>query len=279
MTATALLRNAREPSNAPSASAAAKALRAAGALWFAAAVIGQWAFAVYVASFYGGAAISRRFERWNEVLVGGYVPGGVIGNVALGAHLLLALVITIGGPLQLVPQLRVRAPGAHRWNGRVYVATALLITLSGLYAVWTRGTAGGASMRVGISLNGVLILVCASLAWRRARAGAIASHRRWALRTFMLVSGVWFFRIGLMLWILVHGGPVGVGDDFDGPFVRAWAFGCYLFPLLLLQGFLWAEARPVARDKYLVAALLACVALATAVGIAGALLGMWLPRM
>jgi hypothetical protein len=268
MTATALLRNARTPSNA---------LRAAAALWIMTAVLGQLAFAAYIASFYGGAALGQRFERWNEVLVGGYVPGGVIGNVALGVHLLLALVITIGGPLQLVPQLR--AIGAHRWNGRVYVATALLVTLSGLYAVWTRGTAGSSWMRVGISLNGVLILVSAALAWRYARARAIADHRRWALRTFLLVSGVWFFRIGLMLWILVHGGPVGVGSDFDGPFVRTWAFGCYLLPVLLLQGFLWAEGRPVARDKYVIAALLAGLALATGGGIVSAIVGMWLPRM
>jgi hypothetical protein len=266
-------------SNAPSVSVADRALRASAALWFLAALIGQWAFAFYVASFYGGAAVARRFERWNDVLVGGYVPGGVIGNVALGAHLLLAAVITVGGPLQLVPLLRARAPRLHRYNGRLYVGTAVIVTLSGLYAVWTRGTAGGAWMRIGISVNGALILVGAALTARSAVARKIAQHRRWALRTFLLVSGVWFFRVGLMLWILMLGGPVGIGDDFDGPFVRAWAFGCYLLPVGVLQMVLRAEARPGTTGKALVAAVVALLALATAIGIVGALLGMWLPHV
>jgi hypothetical protein len=265
--------------NPPSATLASKALRASGALWIATALAGQWAFAAYIASFYGGAALARRFDRWNDVLVGGYVRGGAFGNVVLGAHLLLAFIITVGGTLQVLPWLRARAPAFHRYNGRLYVATAFAVTLAGLYAVWTRGTAGGVLLRVGISGNGAFILVAAALALRYARARAIARHRRWALRAYLLVSGVWFFRVGLMFWILVHRGPVGVGDHFDGPFVRAWAFGCYLVPLLVLDLFLRAEARGGAPEKYAMAALLASLAIATGVGGAGAFFGMWLPAM
>ncbi|OYW28460.1 MAG: hypothetical protein B7Z44_08345 [Caulobacter sp. 12-67-6] len=249
---------------------AGKALGVSARLWIFTALAGQLAFALYVASFYGGAAVQGRFEAWNDVLVGGYVRGAMIGNIVLAAHLLLAVVITLGGPFQLWPWIRRRAPWLHRWNGRFYMLTAVVITLSGLYAVWTRGTAGGTMMRVGISLNGVLILVTVG---RR-----FAVHRRWALRLFLLVSGVWFFRIGLMLWILVHKAPVGIGDDFDGPFVRFLAFGCYLVPLAVLELYFRAEAHRGSVGKSLMATLLTVLALCTAVGIFGAFMGMWLPR-
>jgi len=135
-------------------------------------------------------------------------------------------------------------------------------------------------MRVGITLNGAMILVAAVTAWRLARARRIAAHRRWALRSFILVSGVWFFRVGLMCWILLNQGPVGIGGKgFDGPFVRFWAFGCYLVPLALLELYLRAQDRGAAKARYMMSAGLAVLTLATAIGIFGAVMGMWLPRL
>lgn len=250
-----------------------KALRLAAGFWFAVAAAGQAAFAAYVVGFYGRAAAQGAFERWNDVLVGGFVPGGLLGNLVLGAHLLLAVTITLGGLVQLVPAIRARVPAFHRWNGRFYMLTASVMSLGGIVMGWTRGTAGGEAMRVGISLNGVLIIVCAALAWRAARGKRFAEHRRWALRTFILVSGVWFFRVGLMFWVIVNQGPVGIGEDFDGPFVRFLAFGCYLVPLAMLELYL----RP--RAGWGTAALLFALTLAMGVGIAGAVAFMWVPRV
>jgi hypothetical protein len=264
----------------PPAATAAKVLRASGTSWFLTALAGQWLFVLYIMGFYGGAAAQGDFARWNDVLVGGYVAGGTIGNVALAAHLLLAAIITMGGPLQLFPWIRTRFLPFHRWNGRLYILTAIVISLTGIYMVWTRGTAGGVAMRVGISLNGVMVLVAAVTAWRLASARRIAAHRRWALRSFILVSGVWFFRIGLMCWILLNQGPVGIGGKgFDGPFVRFWAFGCYLVPLVLLELYLRAQDRGTARARYAMAIALAVLTLGTAIGVFGAVMGMWLPRL
>jgi hypothetical protein len=261
-------------------SAANKALKASAIFWFVTTVIGQWLFVAYIASFYGGAAMAGNFERWNDVLVGGYVKGGTIGNIALAAHLLLALIITAGGPLQLIPYLRARALPFHRWNGRLFMLTAAVVSLTGLYAVWTRGTAGGFSMRFGISINAVLILICVAMAWRYALAREIAAHRHWALRAFILVSGVWFFRVGLMLWIIANSGPVGIGGKgFDGPFVRFWAYGCYLLPLAVLELYLLAQGRGGSSSKFAMAGLLFVLTAGVGIGIAGAFMGMWLPRM
>lgn len=258
---------------------AAKALKAAGVFWFSVAVTGQAMFVIYIAGFYGAAALARQPERWNDVLVGGYVAGGLIGNLILAAHLLMAAIITVGGPLQLIPALRNRALPLHRWMGRSYIVTAILISLAGIYMVWTRGTAGGEAMRVGISLNGVLILIAAIMAWRHAIARRIDQHRRWAMATFLLVSGVWFFRVGLLFWILVNQGPVGVGDDFDGPFVRFWAYGCYLLPVAVLALYLRAQDRPSPVGKSVMAGALVLLTLAMGLGIVGATMGMWLPQL
>lgn len=253
-------------------------LGATGALWFMVALAGQVAFAIYVILNYGGAAAAGDFDRWNETLVGGYVPGGTLGNIVLASHLLVAAAITIGGPLQLIAALRRTAPRFHRWNGRFYIALALIASLGGLYAVWTRGTAGGDLMRVGISLNGVLIVVAAALTLRTAMSRQFDSHRRWAMRLFILVSGVWFFRIGFMAWVLAMGGPVGVGEDFDGPFVRFWAFGCYLLPLALLE--LYLRSRTASTPVQLATGgVMSLAIMGVLLGVFGAVAGMWLPRL
>jgi hypothetical protein len=258
--------------------AADRTLRVAAAFWFVIALLGQLAFALYVAAFYGGAAVQGDYRRWNEILVGGWVAGGAVGNAVLAAHLVLALVITVGGPLQLIPQLRARAPALHRWNGRLYVLTAVVISATGLYAVWTRGTAGGVNLGIGISLNGVLIIGVAALALRFALVRKFEVHRRWALRLFVLVNGVWFFRVGLMLWLVVNQGPVGFGRNFDGPFPTLLSFGCYLVPLAILELYLRAR-RASAPRRFAMAGALVVLTLAMAVGIAMAILGLWLPRL
>jgi len=187
--------------------------------------------------------------------------------------------MTLGGPLQLIPALRNGFRSFHRWNGRIYLITAMIMSFGGIYMVWTRGTAGGDSLRIGISLNGLLLVACAMLAWRAALSRRFDAHRRWALRTFILVSGVWFFRIGFMFWVLANRGPVGVGEDFDGPFVRFWAYGCYLVPLAVLELYLRAQDARNKTAKHAMTAGLAVLVLVTAAGIAGAAMFMWGPRL
>ena len=175
-------------------SAAETALKASAGLWFLVAVIGQWIFVYYIVAFYGGSAMRGDFEAWKKVLPQGIIAGDTMGNIALAAHLFLAAIITVGGPLQLIPQVRARAPTFHHWNGRVYLLAAFVASISGLYMVWTRGAVGGMIMHISISINAILILICAAMALRFAIARDIATHRRWALRLFLVVSGVWFRR-------------------------------------------------------------------------------------
>ena len=206
-------------------------------------------------------------------------PGQPATNLFLGLHLLLAGIVTVGGPLQLVPWVRARFIGFHRWNGRAYGLAAIGASLAAFYLVAKRGTIAGPTMSVAISLDGVLILVCAAMAWRQARARRIDSHRRWAMRTFMVASGVWFYRVGLMAWFLVNRGPAGHTDSFDGPFDVFWAYGCYLLPLALLELHQLIKDRGGAAAKLGMAGLIGAAALATGLGVFGAVVGMWLPRL
>lgn len=145
-------------------------LDAATRFWLAASVAGQWAFLTYIVLFYGPSTVTGNFEAWsrNTALPKGYVPGDTIGNLAFAAHVLLAAVTSFGGALQLVPWIRARAMPLHRWNGRIFLVTALAVSVSGLWMVWGRGTDVGYAGSVAVSGNAVAIIVCAVVAWRAA---------------------------------------------------------------------------------------------------------------
>ncbi len=68
----------------------------------------------------------------------------------------------------------------HRWNGRLYIGTAFVISLAGLHLTWIRASNPTLHGSIAISLNAALIMICAALAWRHARAHDVSAHRRWA---------------------------------------------------------------------------------------------------
>jgi Predicted membrane protein (DUF2306) len=261
------------------ATRADKALNAAARFWFLVAVIGQWIFAFYIASFYGSSAVQGDFEVWKEVLSHGIIPGDTLGNFAIASHLLLAFIITVGGPLQLIPQLRIWGPTFHRWNGRLYMLTAFMISIGGLYMIWTRGTVGGIALHVGISLNGVLIMICAFLALRYAIARDIVTHRRWALRLFLVVSGVWFFRVGFVLSMMVINILGFDSEMIMDSLMGFWGFAQYLLPLAILELYLRTKDGANATSRFAMAACLFVLTIAMGVGIFAATMGMWLPHI
>lgn len=260
-------------------SAADRALTAAARFWFVVAVAGQWMFAYYVAAFYGGAAVQGNLQAWNKVLPHGHVPGDTMNNVAVAAHLFLAVIVIVGGPLQLIPQIRRVAPSFHRWNGRLYLPAVVATSIAGLYMVWSRGT-GEVVQHIGISLDAVLIIVFSALALRYALARDFRTHRRWALRLFMVVNGVWFFRVGLMFWIAVNQGPVGFDvKTFSGPFLDFLSFADYLLPLAVLELYLRTKDGASTQARFAMTAALVILTLAMGLGIGVAAMGMWLPRI
>ncbi|TBR40480.1 MULTISPECIES: DUF2306 domain-containing protein [Dyella] len=257
-----------------------RALSIAATTWVVVALIGQLIFASYVAGFYGRAAMHGRWSAWNDVLAHGYVAGDTALNVVLGLHLLFAVLVIVGGVMQLMPRIRRVAPAWHRWNGRLYLILSSTLAIGGVAMVWIRGTVGDIWQHLGITLNAALIVGFAWLAWRAARERRFDAHRRWALRLFLVVSGVWFFRVGLMFWIVVNQGPAGFDPtSFTGPFLTGLSFAQSLLPLAILEGYL--RARASGRRVHVVGAF-ACLVLGTLVtgaGIAAASAIMWLPHL
>lgn len=261
-------------------SVADTALKAAAAFWLVVAITGQLIFVVYIAAFYGGSAVRGDLLTWNKVLPHGYVAGNTIGNSILAGHLLFAAGITFSGVLQLIPQIRARFPVFHRWNGRIYLLTAFTMGVTGLYLASSgRTVVGDVTQHVAIEINAILIMVCAAQAWRSAVARDFRAHRQWALRLFLVVSGVWFFRIGLMLWLVLNQGPVGFDPrTFRGPFLTCLAFGQYLLPLAVLEMYLRTKERGGVTGKFAAAGGLFVLTFATGVGVFAATMGMWLPQ-
>jgi uncharacterized membrane protein len=263
---TAVWTNRWEPN-----SLADTALKSAARFWFVMAVIGQWAFLYYIVAFYGTSTFTGNFQAWtkNTFLHKGYIAGDTVGNLAFAAHALLAAVIAFGGALQLIPQIRTRAIGVHRWIGRVFMVTALGLSFSGLYISWLHGPFPKIVDEIPINLNAVLIIAFVGLAWRSALRREIATHRRWALRTYLVANAQWFTRVGFMAWIIVIRKVFAVGENFDDTFFRLWAFGCYLVPLAVLELYLRAKDSPSPSGRFAMASGLVVVTVLMGVGIFG----------
>ena len=268
-----------QKANAPYA---AKLLTFAATTWFVVATIGQWLFGIYILLFYGSSTITGDFEKWNRVLPHGYVEGDWKANTVVAIHILLAAILVIGGSLQLIPQVRQHVPRFHRWLGRTYVTTAIVVSVAGLIMIWTRRGEDYSIRHISISIQAIYIILFALLTIRYARARQFTQHREWALRLFMVVNGVWFFRVGLMFWLLVNGGPVGFDPKtFTGPFLTALSILTYAIPLSLIVLEMYFYARKKQNDAFslFTSALIFLCTVITGIGIFGAMMRLWLPNL
>lgn len=246
---------------------------------FAIGVAGQLAFAYYIIAFYGGIAFSGYYEKANEVLGHGVIAGDRIGNRVLAVHLLLAAVITLGGPVQFIPAIRRRFPAFHRWNGRIYFVIAFVISLAGLTLNFIRGAHGGVIGALGNGLNASLIMAFSAMAWRTAVKKDFRAHKKWALRAFLMISGVWFLRVGYGLWVLLMGfKPVGMTAELTGPYDRFLLFAHSLMPLLIIEFYFYAKQAGLRVQRWAVAFFgLLCVLLAAGLVMVGMIF--WMPRL
>lgn len=257
----------------------ARALSLGARAWFIAAMFGQWAFVAFILLFFGGTVLGGELAHLNsKPHVTGYVPGDTVGNTQFIGHALLAGLVTFAGVLQLVPTLRRRWPALHRWNGRLFLSVALVVTLTGFYLIWVRGSRLGIPSDLSTSLNGLLIVCFALLAWRSARRKDFAAHRRHALRAYLLVNGVWFLRIGIMLTGLLLA-PLGIEIDYQGiPFILV-SYASWMLPLAVLTLYFHAERSPRAAVKLATGTLLGTLALLTLAGSVAAIAFMWWPAL
>lgn len=270
---------ARPPGEGAARLAADRMLRRAARAWFCVAAIGQTAFVWMILAHYGRKTASGDLAGWNDKpIIKGYVAGDALGNLQFAVHVLLAVVVTLGGLMQLVPAIRAKAPALHRWTGRVFFVTAFVMALGGLWLTWGRPTYLSLTSAVLVSANGLLILAFSVQAWRMAVTRRFDLHRRWALRAYLAVNGVWFLRVALMVWAPLTRGW-GMDRTLSGPADIALQLCAYILPLVVLEAYLRAQDSANPNAKRAVAGLLMGSTGLTGLGGLGAVLILWGPYM
>lgn len=259
------------PQNSSAMTLANRTLKYSTIFWFLAVMAGQWFFFYYIMTFYGFSVISNNMEIWNRWEAMGstpFVAGDFGGNLAFAAHAIGGGIVAFGGALQLIPQLRSRFPKFHKVNGYTYLTTVFALAISGFYLVWIRDQDPIDMSGVGTSINGLLILSFAFLTVRFAIKRDITSHRKWALRLFLVANAQWILRVGVFSY-LISGTLLGLEPSFGDPFFLMWTFGCYVIPLAALQLYFYAKEKRSLGAKYLASFVLVVLTLLMIIGAVG----------
>ncbi len=145
---------------------------------------------------------------------------------------------------------------------------------------WIRGSVGDFIQHIANSILAILIMLCAVMTLRYAMARDFQTHRRWALRLYMVVSASLFIRVGVFLWLLINRGPSGFDPStFSGPFLTFIGFAQFLVPLAVLELYLRAKERPGAFRRMVTAGILFLLSLLIAAGVFAVSMGAWLPEV
>jgi hypothetical protein len=255
-----------------SAKVANQSLKYTTMFWFITTLVGQWLFFYYIMGFYGTTLINDNMEHWNAVLerfgVTPYIAGDFSGNLAFAAHAIGAGIVAFGGALQLIPKVRNSFPKFHKINGYVYFITVFCLAVSGFYLVWIRDPDPVGIPEIGTTINGFLILGFAYLTVRLAIKKDIATHRKWAMRLFIVSNAQYTLRIGTFSY-LVTGNMLGMNPAFGDPFFYMWTFGCYVLPLLTLQLYFYAKEKGTNQVKYITSGLLFAITILMILGMVG----------
>lgn len=217
--------------------------------------------------------------KWNDVVPHIYSKDKPVVNILFALHVLIAGMVSLMGPLQFIPIIRKQTPQLHRIIGRIYVISAFLIGLDGLFLIWRKGSDKDLFQSTVISFNALVIIACAWLVINNARKRNIAAHNRWAIHLLLAMSGVWFFRVFLMLWLMVNNGPVGIDPDtFSGPALNILSVAVYIMPQGIALLYFKTKNSTISLHKQLFAYTLFLITMAMSVGLLAAALGLWLPR-
>lgn len=161
-------------------------------------------------------------------------------------HILPAAVFMALAPFQFSRRIRARNIRLHRWSGRLLVAIAVPIGLTGLFFGLFMPFSGLVEAS-GVAVFGVLFLFALARAVIAIRRGEVARHREWMIRMFAIAIGVSTVRLtGIAFALATREGPhVWFGQS-------VWVG----FALTLLAAELWIRgtrpARPPDRVRHAV---------------------------
>jgi uncharacterized membrane protein len=104
--------------------------------------------------------------------------------VATLGHFGGSAIALAAGCFQVHPGLRRCVAAVHRWMGRLYVIGVAIGGAAGLYMA--RFANGGIAGQLGFALLALAWLGTTTCGYASIRAGAVAAHRRWMIRSFAL---------------------------------------------------------------------------------------------
>jgi uncharacterized membrane protein len=177
----------------------------------------SFSIALYALSFY-----VRRETAFPPSIRDSFLarPWGIYTHVLFGA---LALMI---GPFQFRRGILARRRALHRTLGKVYLVSATLTGIVGLYmAVYSFG---GMNTHLGFGILGAVTAATTLIAYARIRAFDVRHHREWMIRSFSLIFAAVTLRIELPLLII----------GFQGEFPPAYAIVAWLS---WVPNLIWAE--------------------------------------
>ena len=188
----------------------------------------------------------------------------LVNKIFMTIHLVGAIIIMLIGPLQFIPSLKkincccssysyvtgrhtyfcCQFIRFHKWNGILYLLSCIVAALAGiLFIVINKGTVGGPVMTAAFSIYGILLLTFSIVTWHNARKRKTynydhtyvpMTHRDWAIRTFALGLGPWFYRVLYLVafWSIKHN-PFETNFRHPIDYTLAWSF--FLVPLLVAE--------------------------------------------
>ena len=157
------------------------------------------------------------------------------------SHVLLALPVVFGAPLQFVPELRQSAPRFHRWVGRAYVFGA---SGAAILAIYLGATIEYEGSILSIVLTGALWLFFTLAAWRAAVAKNFVAHRAFMIRSYAMALVLVWLRVmyDFQDYLFFY-----VKDEEMRDATREWA--SWVVPLLVVEAWLsWLPQLKAARS-------------------------------
>jgi hypothetical protein len=248
--------------------------------WVVVALLGQWLFAAYILSIYALPTLFGNSELTHSLSPGqGVNAKNGVDSFIFFAHILPAALMAMSGLFQLFPVIRRKYPKFHRYNGRMFLVLGLSGAFTGLYLTWGAGFRFSDIGSLGVTFNGILIPIAIYFAWKAAINKNFLSHQRFAIHSFILINGVWSFRLYLMGWFLVNQGGNGNSKAIDGPADITLSFASYLLPMIIAEIIFWAQRSKSNKTKWAAASFAIIGVVVTLIGVVAAGTMMWFPRI
>lgn len=194
-----------------------------------------WIAVLLLSGYYLYRAVNYRF-----LTPGQLGPDLLNKQFWFAAHLIAAIPVLVGAPLQFTPKIRDSRPQLHRVLGRIYVAGASLAALTAIYLGATIELEGS---RLPIVILGCLWLFFTLCAWRSAVNGNFVAHRLFMIRSYGLAL--------VLVWLRLLGDiPADVlffyiQNDAIRDTTLEWL--SWVLPLLILE--FWLSWLPLVRRR------------------------------